>query len=54
MMTYMLKKIMTEKNTRTYALDLFKDFKKTIGHNKTKNFRSLLNFDNSKLKVINN
>ncbi len=52
MMTFMLKEIMSDKTTRGYALDLFKDFKETIGHNRTKNFRSLLNFDNSNIKFL--
>ena len=44
-MTYMLKQIMSNKKTRRYAFDLFKDFR-DISHKNTGSFRTLLNFDN--------
>lgn len=42
--TYMLRQIMNNNETRRFALDLFNDFK-DISHKNTGSFRTLLNFE---------
>ena len=42
-MTYTIKQIMENRDTRRFAFDLFKDFK-DISHKNTGSFRTLLNF----------
>ena len=48
-MTYTIKQIMENRDTRRFAFDLFKDFK-DISHTNTGSFRTLLNFDNKESK----
>lgn len=48
-MTYTIKQIMENRDTRRYAFDLFKDFK-DISHKNTGSFRTLLNFENKSEK----
>lgn len=48
-MTYTIKQIMENRDTRRYAFDLFKDFK-DISHKNTGSFRTLLNFDDKESK----
>ena len=48
-MTYTIKQIMENRDTRRFAFDLFKDFK-DISHKNTGSFRTLLNFDNKETK----
>ncbi len=48
-MTYMLKQIMNNRDTRRFAFDLFKDFR-DISHKNTGSFRTLLNFDDGSKK----
>ena len=48
-MTYTIKQIMENRDTRRFAFDLFKDFK-DISHKNTGSFRTLLNFDNKESK----
>ena len=43
-MAYTIKKIMDNEYTRSFALDLFKDFK-DISHKHTGSFRTLINFE---------
>ncbi len=48
-MTYTIRQIMENRDTRRFAFDLFKDFK-DISHRNTGSFRTLLNFDNKESK----
>ena len=48
-MTYTIKQIMENRDTRRFAFDLFKDFK-DISHRNTGSFRTLLNFDDKSSK----
>ena len=48
-MTYTIKQIMENRDTRRFAFDLFKDFK-DISHKNTGSFRTLLNFENKSEK----
>ena len=48
-MTYTIKQIMENRDTRRFAFDLFKDFK-DISHKNTGSFRTLLNFDDKESK----
>lgn len=48
-MTYTIKQIMENRDTRRFAFDLFKDFK-DISHKNTGSFRTLLNFDDKEYK----
>ena len=48
-MTYTIKQIMENRDTRRFAFDLFKDFK-DISHKNTGSFRTLLNFDDKTQK----
>lgn len=48
-MTYTIRQIMENRDTRRYAFDLFKDFK-DISHKNTGSFRTLLNFENKSEK----
>ena len=48
-MTYTIRQIMGNRDTRRYAFDLFKDFK-DISHKNTGSFRTLLNFENKSEK----
>ena len=44
-MTYMLHKIMTNAKSRSYAFDIFKNYKKDFGHASHEGFRKHLTFD---------
>ena len=44
-MTSILANVMQNSVTRRYAIDLFQEFKSTVDYNKTKQFRSLLAFN---------
>lgn len=44
LMAFMLHKIMNNRNTRSIAITLFKNFQEDEGYSKTKNFRNLLDF----------
>ena len=48
-MTYTIKQIMDNRDTRRFAFDLFKDFK-DISHKNTGSFRTLINFENKSEK----
>ena len=48
-MTYTIKQIMENRDTRRFAFDLFKDFK-DISHKNTGSFRTLLNFEDKSKK----
>ena len=51
--TYMLRQIMNNNETRRFALDLFNDFK-DISHKNTGSFRTLLNFESVENKKKTN
>ena len=44
-MCYVLKNVMSNKSLRSVALELFKNFEKSVGMQKTKHFRTLLVFE---------
>jgi|TARA_Y100000992_G_C21254691_1_gene487863 uncharacterized protein YihD (DUF1040 family) len=50
-MVYTIKQIMDNEDTRSFALDLFKDFK-DLSHKNTRSFRTLINFEYNYNKKI--